>query len=120
MRPTNHIRRSPHFVSSVIDAAMELDLCVAELVGPHQVATRLLDKAIWLGSTQNAQDCSTFVANVVCPEAAIDSATRDRIKRILAGDGFSIVLQPIIYSDWSCCCGRGTVTIHQRLEPAPD
>jgi EAL domain-containing protein (putative c-di-GMP-specific phosphodiesterase class I) len=85
-----------HFVSSVIDAAMELDLCIGELVRSDQIATENLGKRRSVVSTRSAQECSTFVANVVCPEAAHDSATRDRIERILAGDGFSIALQPII------------------------
>jgi EAL domain-containing protein (putative c-di-GMP-specific phosphodiesterase class I) len=79
-----------HFVSSVIDAAMELDRCVAELVRSDQITRRSAR------STRSAQEWSTFVGNVVCPEAAHDSATRDRIERILTGAGFSIVLQPII------------------------
>ena len=85
-----------HFVSSVIDAAMELDLCIAELVGTHQVATAALGQGHLAGSTRSARDCSTFVANIVCPEAALDSAIRNRIERALSGDGHSIVLQPII------------------------
>ena len=85
-----------HFVSSVIDAAMELDLCIAELVGPHRAMTEVLGQGHLTGSTRNAEDCSRFVANVVCPEAALDSAIRDRIKRALTGDGFSIVFQPIV------------------------
>jgi EAL domain-containing protein (putative c-di-GMP-specific phosphodiesterase class I) len=84
-----------HFVSSVIDAAMELDLCITELVGPQQVAADVLGQGRLGGSARNAEECSTFVANVVCPEAALDSATRDRIGRTLNGDGFSTVLQPI-------------------------
>jgi EAL domain-containing protein (putative c-di-GMP-specific phosphodiesterase class I) len=110
-----------HFVSSVIDAAMELDLCVAELVGSHQVATRALGQGHLAGSTRNAQDCSTFVANVVCPEAAIDSATRDRIKRILAGDGFSIVLQPIIsLSTGAVVAVEALSRFTERPQRAPD
>jgi EAL domain-containing protein (putative c-di-GMP-specific phosphodiesterase class I) len=85
-----------HFVSSVIDAAMELDLCIAELVGSNQVTTDALGQGHPAGSTKNAHDSSTFVANVVCPGAALDSATRNRIERTLTGDGHSIVLQPII------------------------
>jgi EAL domain-containing protein (putative c-di-GMP-specific phosphodiesterase class I)/putative methionine-R-sulfoxide reductase with GAF domain len=84
-----------HFVSSVIDAAMELDLCITELVGPHSEATEALGQGHLAGSTRKAEDRSTFVANVVCPEAALNSATRERIERTLTGDGFSIVLQPI-------------------------
>lgn len=85
-----------HFVSSVIDAAMELDLCIAELVGSHRVATKALGQGHLAGSTTNAEDRSTFVANVVCPEAALDTAIRGRIERTLTGDGFSVVFQPII------------------------
>jgi EAL domain-containing protein (putative c-di-GMP-specific phosphodiesterase class I) len=85
-----------HFVSSVIDAAMELDLCIAELVGTHQVTTDALGQGHLAGLTRTARDCSTFVASVVCPGAALDSATRNRIERTLTGDGHSIVLQPII------------------------
>ena len=85
-----------HFVSSVIDAAMELDRCVVELVRSDQTKREDLGMRRSAGSTRSAQEWSTFVANVVCPEAAHDSATRDRIERILTGDGFSIVLQPII------------------------
>jgi EAL domain-containing protein (putative c-di-GMP-specific phosphodiesterase class I) len=85
-----------HFVSSVIDAAMELDLCIGELVRSGQMAIEGVGKRRSAVSTRVAQECSTFVANVVCPEAAHDSATRDRIERILTGDGFSIVLQPIM------------------------
>ncbi len=85
-----------HFVSSVIDAAMELDLCIAELVGPHRAMTEVLGQGHLTGSTRSADNCSTFVANVVCPEAAINSATRDRIKQALTGDGFSIAFQPVI------------------------
>lgn len=84
-----------HFVSSVIDAAMELDLCVAEIVGSRPI-TEAVGQGHLAGSTRNAEECSTFVANVVCPEAALDSATRELIKRTLTGDGFSIVFQPII------------------------
>jgi EAL domain-containing protein (putative c-di-GMP-specific phosphodiesterase class I)/putative methionine-R-sulfoxide reductase with GAF domain len=84
-----------HFVSSVIDAAMELDLCVTELVGPHSLTTEALGQGHLAGSTRNAEVRSTFVASVVCPEAALNSATRERIRRTLTGDGFSIVLQPI-------------------------
>ena len=72
-----------HFVSSVIDAAMELDLCITELVGSHPVATEDLGQGRLGGSKRNGRDRSTFVANVVCPEAALDSATRDRIERTL-------------------------------------
>jgi EAL domain-containing protein (putative c-di-GMP-specific phosphodiesterase class I) len=85
-----------HFVSSVIDAAMELDLCVAELVRSDEIGSEDRGNRRPAGSTRSDKECSTFVANVVCPEAAHHSATRDRIERILTGDGFSIVLQPII------------------------
>jgi EAL domain-containing protein (putative c-di-GMP-specific phosphodiesterase class I) len=85
-----------HFVSSVIDAAMELDLCITELVGSHPVGTEDLGRGRLAGSKRNGRDRSTFVANVVCPEAALDSATRDRIERTLTGDGFSIALQPVV------------------------
>ena len=85
-----------HFVSSVIDAAMELDLCIAELIGTHQVTTDVLGQGHLAGSTRTARDRSTFVASVVCPGAALDSAARNRIERALTGDGHSIVLQPII------------------------
>jgi EAL domain-containing protein (putative c-di-GMP-specific phosphodiesterase class I) len=81
-----------HFVSSVIDAAMELDLCITELIGPAEA----LGSCRPSESTKNAEECSTFVANVVCPGAALSSATRDRIERILNGDGLSTVLQPIV------------------------
>jgi EAL domain-containing protein (putative c-di-GMP-specific phosphodiesterase class I) len=84
-----------HFVSSVIDAAMELDLCITELVGPHSVTTEALGQGHLAGSTRTAEVRSTFVASVVCPEAALNSATRERIERTLTGDGFSIVFQPI-------------------------
>jgi EAL domain-containing protein (putative c-di-GMP-specific phosphodiesterase class I)/putative methionine-R-sulfoxide reductase with GAF domain len=84
-----------HFVSSVIDAAMELDLCVTELVGPHSETTEALGQGHLAGSARNAEVRSTFVASVVCPEAALNSATRERIERTLTGGGFSIVLQPI-------------------------
>ena len=85
-----------HFVSSVIDAAMELDLCITELVGPDAVATQALGQSHLASSRKNAENCSTFVANVVCPEAALGSAIRDRVERTLTGDGFSVVLQPVI------------------------
>jgi EAL domain-containing protein (putative c-di-GMP-specific phosphodiesterase class I) len=85
-----------HFVSSVIDSAMELDRCVAELVRTDRITTQEFGMRVSAGSTRSDQECSTFVANVVCPEAAHDSAARDCIERILTGDGFSIVLQPII------------------------
>jgi EAL domain-containing protein (putative c-di-GMP-specific phosphodiesterase class I) len=85
-----------HFVSSVIDAAMELDLCITELVGSHPVGIEDLGQGRLAGSKRNGRDRSTFVANVVCPEAALDSAIRDRIERTLTGDGFSIVLQPVV------------------------
>jgi EAL domain-containing protein (putative c-di-GMP-specific phosphodiesterase class I)/putative methionine-R-sulfoxide reductase with GAF domain len=85
-----------HFVSSVIDSAMELDLCITELVGPDRAIAEVLEQGDFTGSTRNVEDRSTFVANVVCPEAALSAATRDRIERVLTGDGFSIVFQPII------------------------
>jgi EAL domain-containing protein (putative c-di-GMP-specific phosphodiesterase class I) len=91
-----------HFVSSVIDAAMELDLCIAELVGTLQVTTDALGRGHLAGSTRSAHDCSTFVANVVCPAAALESATRNRIERMLTVDGHSIVLQPIISLSTGC------------------
>jgi len=84
-----------HFVSSVIGAAMELDQCVTELVGPHSVTTGAFGQGHLQGSTSTAEVRSNFVASVVCPEAALNSATRDRIERTLTGDGFSIVFQPI-------------------------
>ena len=78
---------------------MELDLCVSgNSWGLIKWRPRLLEKAISGGSTRNAQDCSTFVANVVCPEAALDSATRDRVERMLAGDGFSSFFSPSSHS----------------------
>jgi EAL domain-containing protein (putative c-di-GMP-specific phosphodiesterase class I) len=85
-----------HFVSSVVDAAMELDRCIADLMRSDQITTEHPGKRRSGGLSRRAQEWSTFVANVVCPEAAHDSATRDRIERILTGDGFSIALQPII------------------------
>jgi putative methionine-R-sulfoxide reductase with GAF domain len=44
-----------HFVSSVIDAAMELDLCVAELVGSRPI-TEAVGQGHLAGSTRNAEE----------------------------------------------------------------
>jgi len=85
-----------HFVSSVIDAAVELDSCTGELVGSRRATAGALGQGHLAGSTRTARACSTFVANVVCPGTALDSAARDRIKRTLSGAGLSIVLQPIV------------------------
>ena len=85
-----------HFVSSVIGAAVELDSCTAELLGPRHVAAGPLGQGHLAGSTETAHACSTFVANVVCPGTAFGSAARDRIEKALTGDGLTIVLQPIV------------------------
>jgi EAL domain-containing protein (putative c-di-GMP-specific phosphodiesterase class I) len=85
-----------HFVSSVISAAVELDSCTAELLGPRKAAKGALGQGHLAGSTKPARACAAFVANVVCPGTAFDSASRDRIERVLTGDGLSILLQPIV------------------------
>ena len=75
---------------------MELDLCIAELVGADRAIAAVHGQGDCTGSTRNVEDRSTFVANVVCPEAALNAATRNRIERVLTGDGLSIVFQPIV------------------------
>jgi EAL domain-containing protein (putative c-di-GMP-specific phosphodiesterase class I)/putative methionine-R-sulfoxide reductase with GAF domain len=86
-----------HFVSSVIGAAVELASCTAELLGPRQgAAAGTLGQGHLGGSSEAAGARSAFVANVVRPGAASDSAARDRIEQALTGAGLTIVFQPIV------------------------
>lgn len=86
-----------HFVSSVIGAAVELASCTAELLGPRQgAAAGTLGQGHLGGSSEAARARSAFVANVVRPGAACDSAARDRIEQALTGAGLTIVFQPIV------------------------
>ncbi len=77
-----------HFVSSMIAAAVELASCTAELLGPCQVAAAAtLGQGHLGGSSEAARARSAFVANVVRPGTAFDSAVRDRIEQVLTGTG---------------------------------
>jgi EAL domain-containing protein (putative c-di-GMP-specific phosphodiesterase class I) len=85
------------FVSTVIGAAVDLASCTTELLGIHQgAAARTLGHGHLGGPSEIARARSAFVANVVCPGAAFDSAARDRIEQALTGTGLTIVLQPIV------------------------
>ena len=86
-----------HFVSSMIGAAVELASCTAELLGPCPVAAAAtLGQGHLGGSSEAARARSAFVANVVRPGTAFDSAIRDRIEQALTGAGLTIVFQPIV------------------------
>ena len=109
-----------HFVSSVIDAAMELDLCITELVGPHSVATEALGQGHLAGSTRNAEDRSTFVANVVCPEAALEFGNSGT-HRANIDRGWVLDRTPahLLAFDWTCCGVRSTVPIRGLAAARP-
>src|SRR5665213_1359629 len=86
-----------HFVSSVIGAAVDLASCTTELLGTRQEAPAgTVGQGHLGGPSEIARARSAFVANVVCPGAAFDSAARDRIEQALTGTGLTIVLQPIV------------------------
>jgi EAL domain-containing protein (putative c-di-GMP-specific phosphodiesterase class I) len=107
-----------HFVSSMIAAAVELASCTAELLGPCQVAAAAtLGQGHLGGSSEAARARSAFVANVVRPGTAFDSAVRDRIEQVLTGTGLTIVLQPIV-----SLSSRKIVTVEAlaRFAPPPE
>ncbi|HVA05962.1 MAG TPA: EAL domain-containing protein [Acidimicrobiales bacterium] len=85
------------FLSTVIGAAVDLASCTTELLRIHQIGNAVTIGQNHLGGqSETARARSTFVANVVCPGSAFESAGRDRIGHALAGDGPKIVLQPIV------------------------
>jgi len=99
-----------NFVSSMIGAAVELASCTAELLGPCEVAAAgTFGQGLLGGSSESARARSAFVANVVCPGTAFDSAVRDRIEQALTGAGLTIVLQPIV------SLSNGTVVMVEAL-----
>jgi EAL domain-containing protein (putative c-di-GMP-specific phosphodiesterase class I) len=85
------------FVSTVIGAAVDLARCTTELLGIRQGATvATIDPDDLSRPSETALALSAFVANVVSPGIASESAVRDCIEQTLAGTGPTIVLQPII------------------------
>jgi EAL domain-containing protein (putative c-di-GMP-specific phosphodiesterase class I)/putative methionine-R-sulfoxide reductase with GAF domain len=106
-----------HFVSSMIGAAIELASCTAELLGPCQVAAAgTLGQGLLGGSSETARARSAFVANVVRPGTAFDSAVRDRIEQALTGAEHAIVVQPIV----SLSSGRVVIVeALSRFAPPP-
>ena len=85
------------FVSTVIGAAVDLSSCTTELLGIRQEAAAVTIGQDHLGGpSETARSRSAFVANVVCPGTAFESAARDRIEQALSGAEPTIVLQPIV------------------------
>jgi EAL domain-containing protein (putative c-di-GMP-specific phosphodiesterase class I) len=85
------------FVSTVISAAVDLASCTTELLGIGKKSGAATSGQNHLGGpSETARARSAFVANVVCPGTAFESAARDRIEHALHGSGPTIVLQPII------------------------
>ena len=63
------------FVSTVIGAAVDLSSCTTELLGIRQEAAAVIIGQDHLGGpSETARSRSAFVANVVCPGTAIESA----------------------------------------------
>ena len=85
------------FVSTVIGAAIDLESCTTELLDIGKTLAIASIGRGHLGGTHDAALArSAFVANVVCPGTALESASRDRVESVLAGTGPTIVLQPIV------------------------
>lgn len=85
------------FVSTVVGAAVDLASCTAALLGIRPEDERASSGLGHLeGQSQTSLARSAFVANVVCPGTAFESAALDRIQRVLSEGGPSIVFQPIV------------------------
>jgi len=86
-----------NFVSTVIGAAMDVADCTTELLDMGNVMAIASIRSDRLGATTAiAHARSTFVANIMRPGSAADAAARDRVEGVLASDGPTILLQPII------------------------
>jgi EAL domain-containing protein (putative c-di-GMP-specific phosphodiesterase class I) len=85
------------FVSTVIGAAVDLATCTTELFAIRQGADKsTLAQGHLGGQGESTLARSAFVANVVCPGTAFESASRDRIELALAQDGPTMLFQPIV------------------------
>jgi EAL domain-containing protein (putative c-di-GMP-specific phosphodiesterase class I) len=85
------------FVSTVIGAAVDLASCTTALLGIHPVHENATAGHGHLdGQSQTSLARSAFVANVVCPGTAFESAALDRIQRVLSDGGPSMAFQPIV------------------------
>lgn len=98
--------RLTDFISIVIGASLDLASVTEQLLAPHTVQGEAgaLD-----GAARDEDDraaahkrARAFIANVMRPGAAVRAATRERIERVLAGEGLEIVVQPIFALD----CGQ--------------
>ncbi len=74
--------RAP-FVSTVIGAAVDLASCTTALLEIIQGMRRPPQGRALDGQSQTSLARSAFVANVVCPGTAFESAALDRIQRVL-------------------------------------
>ncbi len=85
------------FVSAVIGAAVDLASCTTALLGNRLGHDEVsAGHGHLAGQSQTSLARSAFVANVVCPGTAFESAALDRIQRVLCEGGPSLVFQPIV------------------------
>jgi EAL domain-containing protein (putative c-di-GMP-specific phosphodiesterase class I) len=93
---TSLTRLAP-FVSTVIGAAVELASVTGELLGGERDPTDdASDHGHLDGVGATARARATFVANIVSPGTALDSAVSDRIDAVLGGGGLTLAFQPIV------------------------
>ncbi len=92
-----NLRKLAGFVSIVVGAAIDLASVTSRLLGADEPVGATDDRT---RSPRAVSECTgargVFVANVVRPGAAVDSAARDRIETVLTGTGHAIVFQPIV------------------------
>ncbi|MGH9087667.1 MAG: sensor domain-containing phosphodiesterase [Acidimicrobiales bacterium] len=95
--------RLTDFISGVIGAALDLGSLAEQLLIPRGArpwARSFADPAAGdAGGAAARARAAAFVANVIRPGAVGHSVARNRIERVLAGDGLQMVLQPIFALD---------------------
>lgn len=94
-----NLGRLTDFISMVISASIDLASVTEQLLVPRGARSDLVP-----GSTSTDDDheraaarrrATAFIANVMRPGAAGNAVTRERIERVLAGDGMEMAFQPI-------------------------
>jgi len=95
--------RLTDFISTVIGASLDLASVTEQLLMQSEARPRIMH-----GEASGHEDedrvaarnrATAFIANVMRPGAAVRAATRERIQRILAGDGLEMVFQAIVALD---------------------
>jgi EAL domain-containing protein (putative c-di-GMP-specific phosphodiesterase class I) len=85
------------FISTVVGAAIDLAASTDDLLDIRTAPPiRSIGRGHLNGVGDSVRARSAFVANIVRPGSAVESAVRDRVESVLAGVGPTIVLQPIV------------------------